>query len=199
MDIYNEYNKIDNHIKISILLHNINLKGKLIRSIIEDKKHIRIKTSGAYVFLLDIDTIYNVLVDVTNTKRFNKLRLFFCMQYYLDELLFKEVKNIDCFYIEDESYKLTDLYFNQSQWISSNLEIIELSDDKFLNTIEANYLQSYIVEYLDFITNVLIYIEKLENTNYIKRKLKNIFNRIKNKLSLMNDVLLKIIEENILK
>ena len=110
--------KIDNHIKISILLHNINLKGKLIRSIIEDKKHIRIKTSGAYVFLLDIDTIYNVLVDVTNTKRFNKLRLFFCMQYYLDELLFKEVKNIDCFYIEDESYKLTDLYFNQSQWIS---------------------------------------------------------------------------------
>jgi hypothetical protein len=140
MDVFNEYELIDKHINFSSELHLLNITGKYLIREVEKKKHIRQKKSGNYVFAQDVQSVMNVIIDITNTKRFNKLRLYFCIQYYLDELMFKFIKNLDNFYIEDECYKLTDLYFNQttSNTVTiDDLPQIKQSEDKITNADHA--------------------------------------------------------------
>jgi hypothetical protein len=200
MDVFNEYEIIDKHINFSSELHLLNITGKHLIREVEKKKHIRQKKSGNYVFAQDVQSIMNVIIDITNTKRFNKLRLYFCIQYYLDELMFKFIKNLDNFYIEDECYKLTDLYFNQTTWNTITIDDIpqiKLSDDKFINADEALIFQSYFNQYTYFLDIIIKYIERLQEVDYIRRKFKNICNRIKNKITNINQIIQKAIDDDI--
>jgi curved DNA-binding protein CbpA len=202
MNIYNEYEVLEKHIQLSKELDLLNHLGKRIIKEIEHKKHIRQKKSGAYVFIIEINTIYNLLSDVTNIKKFNKLRLFFCMQYYLDELLFDEIKTLESFQIEDESYRLTDLYFNQSSWNKiDNTENIEealnITNDKFLNSDEAMLIRNYELRYKSFLDKLNIYLEHRNQTNYIRKKISRITNRINTKFSNTTELIDKIIKEDI--
>jgi hypothetical protein len=200
MNQYNEYNIIEKHIEFSRELHSLNLIGKSIIKSIELKKHLRIKRSGNYVFGPDVLVIYNNIIDLTNIKRFNKLRLYFCIQYYLDELLFNDIKTLDIFNIEDESYKLTDLYFNQSLWnplLLDDINIGNFTDDKFLTADEAIILKSYIRQYINFMESLTVYLDTLIDIDYIKRKITNIFNKIRLKIILVDTILIKIIGEDL--
>lgn len=198
MNIYNEYEVLEKHIQLSKELDLLNHLGKRIIKEIEHKKHIRQKKSGAYVFTIEINTIYNLLSDVTNIKKFNKLRLFFCMQYYLDELLFDEIKTLDSFQIEDESYKLTDLYFNQSTWNKiDEEEDLNISNDKFFNSDEALLIRDYELRYKSYLDKLNNYLEHRNQTNYIRKKISRITNRINTKFSNTTELIDKIIKEDI--
>lgn len=198
MNIYNEYEVLEKHIHLSKELDILNHLGKRIIKEIEQKKHIRQKKSGAYVFTIEITTIYNLLCDVTNIKKFNKLRLFFCMQYYLDELLFDEIKTLESFQIEDDSYKLTDLYFNQSTWNKiDEEENLNISNDKFLNSDEAVLIRTYEFRYKSYLDRLNNYLEHRNQTNYIRKKISRITNRINIKFSNTTDLIDKIIKEDI--
>lgn len=200
MNIYNEYEVLEKHIFISRELFLLNHLGKRILKEIENRKHIRQKKSGSYVFTIEINTIYNLLSDVTNIKKFNKLRLFFCMQYYLDELLFDEIKTLENFQIEDESYKLTDLYFNQSTWnkMDDNIEEnLNISNDKFLNSDEAIIIRNYELRYKSFLNKINSYIDNRNQTNYIRKQISRITNRINTKFLNTMDLIDNIIKEDI--
>ena len=202
MNIYNEYEVLEKHIQLSKELDLLNHLGKRIIKDIEHKKHIRQKKSGVYVFTIEINTIYNLLSDVTNIKKFNKLRLFFCMQYYLDELLFDEIKTLESFQIEDESYNLTDLYFNQSSWNkiddTENIEeTLNITSDKFLNSDEAMLIRDYELRYKSFLDKLNIYLEHRNQTNYIRKKISRITNRINNKFTHVTELIDQIIKEDI--
>jgi hypothetical protein len=183
MNTYSEYNIIEKHIELSRELYSLNLIGKSIIKNIELSKHLRIKRSGNYDFSPGILIVYNAIIDMTNIKRFNKLRLYFCIQYYLDELLFKGIETLDNFYIEDECYKLTDLYFNQSLWNNDiDMNILMSSDNKIFNAEDIIVLKSYINRYIQFQETVMDYINTFDDIDYIKRKMMIIFNKMKLKI-----------------
>ena len=77
MNTFIEYDKINEHMKMSKALHYLNIKGKIILNKLENTKHIRKKKSGSFVFTDDVGSVYNIIVEITNIKRFNKLRLIF--------------------------------------------------------------------------------------------------------------------------
>ena len=76
MNTFIEYDKINEHMKMSKALHYLNIKGKIILNKLENTKHIRKKKSGSFVFKV-VGSVYNIIVEITNIKRFNKLRLIF--------------------------------------------------------------------------------------------------------------------------
>ena len=120
------------------------------------------------------------------------------MQYYLDELLFDEIKTLESFQIEDESYKLTDLYFNQSSWNKiDDTEILNITNDKFLNSDEAMLIRDYELRYKSFLDKLNSYLEHRNQTNYIRKKISRITNRINTKFSHTTELIDKIIKEDI--
>jgi hypothetical protein len=200
MDVYQEYGIIDKHIELSSDLHILNITGKQLIQEIQRKKHIRQKRSGNYVFSQEVQCILNAIVDVTNTKRFNKLRLYFCIQYYLDELLFKSIKKLETFHIEDEVYKLTDLYFNQQTWNCMTMDDLpkkSLSEEKFMTSDDSQTISQFINSYTEFLDKVFVYLDTLQDIDYIRKKLKRISNRIKAKFSLPLQYIHRSIEEDI--
>lgn len=200
MEIYREYEIIDEHVKLSSMLHLLNIEGKQLIREIETRKHIRQKRSGNYVFSPEVQTILNSIIDVTNTKRFNKLRLYFCIQYYLDELLFKSVRNLDSFHIEDDCYKLTDLYFNQSTWNNMTIDDLckrTISVEKFLTYDDALVIQAYFRKYIEFLENVNESLATKKDIEYIKRQWRKIMNKVKGKFTSSNVHIQTAIEEHI--
>ena len=193
MNTFIEYDKINEHMKMSKALHYLNIKGKIILNKLENTKHIRKKKSGSFVFTDDVGSVYNIIVEITNIKRFNKLRLYFCMQYYMDELLFKEVKSLNGFQIEDDEYTLADMYFNQNLWnplCEDDVETYNFKNaEKDFSSDEAQFLKFYFNEYAEYISNIKTYLEKFGHIDYIKNKLTRIFNRISNKITLVNTII----------
>ena len=192
MNILLEYDKINDHLQISKDLHRINMKGKCILHQLE-KKNIRIKRTGTFVFNTEIGIVYNAIVDITNIKRFNKLRLFFCIQYYLDELLYRQVRNLDHFTIEDDEYKLPDIYFNQNLWnpIDENdLSIYNFAgnEKQFLDE-EIKFIKLYFKEYTFFLDDIKARLNNVNGIESIKFKLTRIFNRILRKLEKIDEFL----------
>ena len=190
MDIFLEYDKIAKHLQFSKTLHVLNEKGKGILKALDERKKIRKKRSGNYVFSTDLGFIYNIILDITNVRRFNKLRLFFCLQHYLDELLFKEVKVLESFCVEDEEYAISTIYFNQDKWYSIDQDDIQIYDfeEKYdINLSELTYLRLYFDEYDTFIADIKGHLASLNNIDYIKSKLSRIFTRIINKIVLVID------------
>ena len=108
-DMLSEYNSLEKHIAFSTKLYTINQKGKNILLEISKKKPIRIKRSGEPEYNSQTMQIVQALQDTLNYRKFC-FRLFFNLQYYLDELMFKQVNNLKTFFIEDGEYELTKLY-----------------------------------------------------------------------------------------
>jgi hypothetical protein len=201
MDTYAEYEKINKHIDLSKEMHFLNMKGKCIVSKLENTKQIRKKKSGNFVIYQDVDNIYNIIVDLTNIKRFNTFRLFFCVQYYLDELLFKEINTLESFEIEDDTFKLSDMYFNQSTLFPLNeydIEIIPFDEkEKNFNVEEAIFLRDFFKEHQSFIKKVNLHIDSIQDIDTIKLNLKKVFNRINQKIIIAIDFLDQIINKKV--
>ena len=201
MTEYEMYDKLQNHLQFSKELHYINTTGKYILSQLEINKNIK-KNRIHYVFDGNMESLYNTIVDITNIKRFNKLRLYFCLQYYLDELLFSEVKTLNSFQVEDYEYPLCDVYFNQNGWCPlSNEDIIQSEEScnfkpnpSTLETDEMKYIKYFFWRYNKYIQTLIEYLAgKTDNKyQYVKTKLKRILNRIQLKITNADVILLKL-------
>lgn len=198
METYIEYEFLDKHIQYSKELYILDKRGRHILDQLERKKLMRRKRSGDLLFCSDVKFTYDTLTDITNTKQFS-LRLYFCLQHYLDELVFSQVKNITKFIIEDDEYKLTDLYFNQSAW-NENEEIQTYDfyeNNKHLNSEEAMYINLYLFDFEEYINKLFNFISALKNSGYIGVKLKEILNRFTFKIETVKTRMLKIIKQEI--
>lgn len=197
METYAEYEFLENHIKLSKELYLLDLEGKHILSEFEKNKVIRTKRCGSKVYCADVSYVYDELINITNSQRFS-LRLYFCLLHYLDELLFLQVKNIEQFIVEDEPYKLTDLYFNQSQW-NENEQVHEYkfySENKNINTEEAMYLNMYLRKYMDYVDFLSNYVRLCKNTGNTTQKLVDVLSRLTYKINGLQNKLLKVIRSD---
>ena len=196
MSEFYEYSKIENHIKFSKKLFALDRKGHNIISELNAKKFIRKTKFGRPVLSDDLAKIHAMLTDVINHRRFT-LRLYFCLQYYLDDLLFREVASLHKFYDQDEEHELTQLYFNQD-WIRDiSIDHYEFKKGTTLELKEALVFISYLREYEDFLTELEDYLKDIDDSCPIPKKISKIIGRIRHKQKCIWDIVTPVIEQNI--
>jgi hypothetical protein len=193
---YTDYVKIETHMEFSRVLFLIDKKGKHILSELDSKKFERKKRNGSSVFGEDVGKVYTNLVHVLNVRKFSP-RLFFALQYYMDELVFKEVKEYDKFFVEDESYELTKLYLDQSSWISNqDIQEFHLDVGPKFDINEAMCLVCFLREYEDLLFSIEEYIRDLEDKR-LKRLIVRTIARMRYKLKIVWDIIVNVITSNI--
>lgn len=195
-DEYDEYTKVENHMFMSRCLYELDQKSKHIVNQLSSKKtQGRRKRTGNPIFSEDISLVYSNILLCSSLRR---LRAYFCMQYFLDELLYHEVKNAKRFHVEDSDYPISKLYFSQSEWIADAVpQPFEFYDEPELNISEAMYLVCYLKDFDGFLLDVEEYIKPLKDIRNIKSKLRETVHRIRCRHKNVWNVLLSIINENI--
>lgn len=188
---YESYTIIQKHMHISELLYKIDLYGKHILSEIMIKKNIK-TNRRSYAYTPEFEALFNSINDTINVRRF-KSRLYLSLQYYLDEALFHSInEEAEFFFIEDDKYELTQLYFGQEQWIRDPMiQCYHLLENKDMNIEEAMLLRCYFNEYSSILTSIEDLIRENDDTIRFKRKLFSVINKIRKK----HDISIKIIDE----
>lgn len=191
-DQYTDYEKIESHLEFSRSMFLIDKKGKHILSQFDDKKYVRKKRTGANVFSEDINKIYSCLVTILNVNRFSP-RLYISLQNFMEELLFKEVTVHKKFYIDDDEYELTRLYFDQSSWIrDQDIQTFQLDKAHSLDINESMCLVCFLKEYEDFLFTIEEYYRDI-NEPKLLNELNKIIRRIRFKLRIIWDVVIEVI------
>ena len=193
---YTDYVKIEMHMEISKSMFLINKKGKQLLEEIEAKKYERKRKNGTSVFDEQVSLVYTNLLYILNVKR-HVPRLFFELLTFLDELVCTEVQEYDRFFVEDTSFNLTKLYFDQSCWIpDQDVQTFAMDLSPTLDLNEAMFLVCYLREY----ENLILLIEEYVRDSEHKRVRKNIMRtneRIRSKLKVVWDIVVSIITSNI--
>lgn len=190
MSEYESYSVIQKHMQISESLFKVDMYGKHLLSEISSNKNM--KTSRrSFAYIPEYETIYNSINDTINVRRF-KSRLYLNLLYYLDEALFYSINEDDeFFFIEDDKYELTQLYFGQEQWIRDQMiQCYHLSHDKHMNVEEAMLIRCYLKEYAYCLECIEQLMKDIDDSIRFKRKLLNIINKIRKK----HNIAIKIID-----
>lgn len=191
-DQYTEYTKIEMHLEMSRMMFMLDKKGRHILSELEDKKYERKKRNGASVFREDVGKVYSTLVSVLNVRRFSP-RLYCIIQHYMDELLFKEVSTYNKFFVDEDEYDLTRLYYDQTAWIrDQDIQPYKMDIGASLDITEAMCLVCFLREYEDFLFTIEEYIKDIDYTN-LKTILLKIIRRVRVKLKFIWDIVLNVI------
>lgn len=189
MEEYESYSLIQKHMYISESLYDLDLYGKHIMAEIRSRKNVKPGKRGV-TFCKEYETLYGCISDTVNVGRF-KSRLYLTLLYYLDEALFNNIpEDHEFFFIEDDRYELTKLYFDQLIWMRSNdIQRFTLEDDASLTIDDALLINCFFVKF----TQVLEYIEEMlssisDEVRY-KRKIISVIQRIRTKHSLAMTVI----------
>lgn len=194
---HDEYNKIESHISLSKSIYELDMKGRHIINEFIEKKNIGKKRNGSFIFSESMNVVYNNLMYCLSLKR---LRLYFCLQYFLDEVMYHEINKTDKFYIEDNAYNISEIYFGQENWIYDVvIQKFNFDKENDLNMNEAMYLICYLKEFDQCLLNIEEYIKPIKNISKIKGKLRYTFHRIRIRHNAIWTILLSIIHENISK
>lgn len=189
---YHEYSKVEAHMEFSRLLFLIDKKGKHVLSELASKKLERRRRNGTSVLIGDVKRLYTQLVHVLNVKRFSH-RLFSSLQYHLDELLFKEVKEYDKFYIEDDVYDLTKLYYDPSSWLQNNdIQEFVLDESTDITISESMCLVCFLREYEDLLFSLEEYIRDVDYIE-LRNSIMKTIRCIKHKLKVIWDIVTNVI------
>lgn len=196
-----EYKKIENHIMLSKSIYELDMKGRHIINEFNQKKSIGKKRNGSFMFNESMTIIYNNLIHCLSLKR---LKMYFCLQYFLDEVMYHEVTKTNKFYIEDNVYNISQIYFGQDDWIYDvmiqHFQFDNRKDktcDGNLNIHEAMYLICYLKDFDQCLLTIEDYIKPFKTIPKIKSKLRYTFHRIRVRHNYIWPILLSIINENI--
>lgn len=198
MSHYESYTWIQKHMQISQNMYDIDQLGKHLIHEIAVKKNMKTGKQRSLILSKEYEQIYNSINDTINVWRF-KSRLYLTLQYYLDEALFNGIdENEEFFYIGDESYELTKLYFNQESWIhTQDPQKCQLFNTHDLNVEEALLLRCFFSNY----ENMMKYIEKLieGSTASFKAPIIKVLSKIRQKhtiaLSILEDLIARDIDD----
>jgi len=195
-DEYSEYSKIESHLDFSRQLFLIDKKGKNILIQLELKKFERKKRNGGFIFKPDIDKVYTNLINILNVKKYRP-RLYYTLQFYMDELLFNEVPKFNKFFIEDSEYDLTKVYFDQEAWISNqDIQDYQLDKGNDININEAMCFVCFLREFEDLLFSIQEYVNDL-NEKRLKRIITKTITRIRYKHKIIWDIVVEIINKNL--
>ena len=153
------------------------------------------RKSGNYIFEDPVKILHR---NIQSCSSLNRFRTFFHLQYFLDELLFDQVRTHDKFYTEDSIFDLSKLYFHQEEWVTDlNIQPYEFyADNSGINMHEAMYLVCYLKEYEHLLQTIEMYIKVIKHNTTIKNKLNYTIRRIKKKHKKVWSVLLSTISQN---
>lgn len=189
---YSEYSKIENHIYYSKKLYTLNKIGKHILNEIATKKTI----NGRKKLLSSVYKVYHKLNTIIKPNILCN-NIYSSLVYYLDELLFLEVKNLNKFVIEDDTYPLSYLYFNCDDWVTDEIQKFSLDSSIILRYSEAMLISCYLDNYEEFILRLEVDIKKsyyIDLDHKLIKKLMRIFARLKKRLIILKVMMLKIID-----
>lgn len=190
-----EYTKIENHLKFSKKLYEIDEKGRHIITSFQKKKTKSInKRTQSFLFEKDANIIYRNILYCLSMKR---LKLYFYIHFYLDELLYFEAQNSSYFYIEDNTYSLSKIYFGQQEWITDSfVQKYEFYEESTVSINEAMYLICYLKEYDMILMDLEQYIKPFKNIKSIKSKLRYTIHKIRKRHREVWKVLLDIVNQH---
>lgn len=203
MNQYDIYTRIEKHISFGIRLFLIDRKGKHIINEIKLKKNKEPngkESSGKNILSSDMKKLTRALISILNVKKFTP-RLYLSLIYFLDELLFKDTNKYtgNKFYIEDNEYELTKLYFDPEAWIiEKEIQCYSLDKSSSIDLTEAMCLICFLREYDDFLLDIDCYVR--EHCNDDKRLRKGFHKtneKIRCKLKLIWDLVLNVIQNTI--
>jgi hypothetical protein len=119
----------------------------------------------------------------------------------MEELLFKEVHTYDKFYVEDNEYDLTRLYFDQSSWIQNqDIQCFELDESPNLDATEAMCLVCFLKEYEDFLFSIEEHVRDGDEGSpdgKLRLSLLKITRRVRYKLRTIWDVVVDVINQTV--
>ena len=146
-DHYESYSWIQKHINISENLYNIDKLGKHLLDQIAAKKNMKATNRKGLLLSKEYETIYNSIHETINVYRFRS-RLYLTLQYYMDEAMFNMIDESESyFYIGDDSFELTKVYFGQDTWINSDIQRFELAVGSSLQCEEALLIRCFFTDY----------------------------------------------------
>ncbi len=192
---YIGYTNIERHMKIAVELFELEQKGNnLYKELLEKKCKMGKKNSE-----LNVQDIIYVLIKLIKPNKFCT-NYYASLQYYLDELLFIDSKEINSFIIEDNNYPLKDIYFN-SNWKQELNNHPKLDNIDYLNNEELMLFLCYFETYADFLQRLknvinIEYHDLNEDKFKIINKIKLILKKINLLLITTIQNILSIIKEN---
>lgn len=198
MNQYNIYSKIEAHINFGIRLFLIDKKGKHILEEIDMKKFQQKNKKGKSVLSDDMKKINKSLISILNVKKFTP-RLYLSLIYFLDELLFKDVDEYnDKFYIDENEYNLTKIYFDPHSWIHQDIQKFILDATPNMDLTEAMCLICFLREYDDFLLDVDCYVrENCKDDKRLRKGFHKTNEKIRCKLKSIWDIVLNVIQNSI--
>uniref|UniRef100_A0A6C0BF10 Uncharacterized protein n=1 Tax=viral metagenome TaxID=1070528 RepID=A0A6C0BF10_9ZZZZ len=181
MEEYESYSWIQHHINLSECLYDIDRYGKHILEEIRSKKNQKTNKRGL-LLSQEYTNVYDSIFDTINVQRF-KSRLYLTLQYYLDEALFNPLnENEEFFYIDDECYELTKLYFDQEHWIrNTEIQKFSLTFQTELTTEDAMLLRCFFTKYSEVTNQVEKLLELITGNHRFKPKIKSVIGKIRQK------------------
>ena len=184
MEEYESYCLIQKHMNISEDLYNIDKIGKHVLTEIQEKKNTKQNGRRGYKFSEEYEIIYNSIYDTINVCRF-KSRLYLSLLYYLDEVLFNNIPDDhDAFYIEDDRYDLTKLYFDQEYWVRHiGIQTFSLPhvDSSSFTMDEALLINCFFSKYESLLKDILAILVDIPDEASYKKKIVNVIGRIRSK------------------
>lgn len=181
MEEYESYSLIQKHMYISESLYDLDNYGKHILDEIRSKKNTKPGKRG-FAFCKEYESLYGCISDTINVGRF-KSRLYLTLLYYLDEALFNNIpEDHDYFFIEDDKYELTKLYFDQCIWIRNhNMQRFNLTEDVELQIEDALLLNCFFTRYNETLISIEKLLSSISDEMRYKRKISSVITRIKAK------------------
>ena len=191
-DHYESYSWIQKHINISENLYNIDKLGKHLLDQIAAKKNMKATNRKGLLLSKEYETIYNSIHETINVYRFRS-RLYLTLQYYMDEAMFNMIDESESyFYIGDDSFELTKVYFGQDTWINSDIQRFELAVSSSLQCEEALLIRCFFTDYEKILTHIESLLLDIEDDTNYKTQIFKVIGRIRGKhmpsLTLLEDI-----------
>jgi hypothetical protein len=197
MDHYQEYGCVEKHIRYAKRLQSISEKGKRFLNEIETKKRV----GGRKKYQGDTYFVYNLLENIVKPRIVLCNNLYSSLLFYLDEMLFYEVRGINSFVIEDDTFPLSFIYFNQCEWNPDVGQTHEfcLDNEPLLSDTEAALLGTLLRDYETFLQDILqdlIASKAPIRKERIYIKLIRVMNRLKRRLRILTHIIATVLQES---
>lgn len=151
---YDDYSHIERHIEFSESLYNINKRGIYILEELKRKNDSSL-----------IDSMITTIKLTTKCKLMGTCTLMNELYCYLDQLMFSTIDEnaINVFFIDDDTYPLTNIYYGQDNWLGDRLYFQAFEFDKRteFNDSEMMIIACFYNDYMTLLEKIVDYIETL--------------------------------------
>lgn len=193
--LYTEYEIVQKHMYFSKKLYEINAFGKHLMEEIETRKSFRGPRGGCKLLHEPTHSIHDLMGNILKPRVLCN-NIYSSLLYFLDELLFSQVQNINVFHIDDDVFPLSFIYFNQDEWIRNwSLQKFVIDDGYMLSEFDSLMLMMFMDHYEEFTIEMLHYLAHIESScvdKRLRKKLVRLVTRLKQRVGTVMSKTLRI-------